>query len=440
MSCTIVNDIDVCERKPPPIEDLNRRTENDQYYQYFSGMHQLIPSTQETWLTVWTSDLETSGVNRSDLRLARLDEKGSPMRTCGEEAEFTVVDALPNIDSENNLYAPSLVSPRGGRAAPLLLWGYDDGQVTTLYGELLSEQGCPSVERQRFVVRQQPGVCSSFSGRTIGGTSRCLFPFRAAALDGGSDDAAHFVVAWREAEGLSLGTILARVLKYQGGEKFLPTALDSTGGAAALFRGSRQVVHFDLAGLSDGRWALAWVELVDADTQVAWLQLWNERLEALSEPVEIHRGPVPAAIYLDATSIGNDVGVTCIVDGGVLSLVASGEDGRVLAQRTLPSNSADWPRIAAQGSDHLVLTWSEGPPHLVATLLDRNLSPKFNNQACDSDAFVVSGTAGSAVRAELGFDTRGGLLIAWTSSTAGGDDRSGTALRSRYYSSNVLEP
>jgi hypothetical protein len=447
VGCTLLNGIDVCESRPAAIEDLNRRTENDQYY---AGMDELIRSTQETWLSTWTSNLEAAaGVNRSDLRIGRLDAAGSPLSTCGEEAELTIVEAPPSVDSESNAYGPSLIASRGESDAPLLIWGYDDGSRTTLYGQMLTNQGCPSLSRGRFVINETDGVCSHFRGRSLSSSSSCSLPFRAAALDTSDDGGTQFVLVWNQSVGLASGTLMARVVEYLAGEKFLPTALDSSGAAGPLLEGAHAVLFFDLVGLSGGRWAIVWVE-VATDIQMVWLQVWNDRLEAVGEPIEVHRGAIPDSISLDAAAIGGDIGIVFATATGVYGVRASGEDAGLLAQGEIRrSGSVDWTRIAADGRGQVVVAWTEatagsdgqdGAPHVLAQLFDENLEPIFNNQACDSAPFGISGGSGTAQREVLAFDPAGGLLVNWTSLAAGGDDRSGWAVRGRYYAPNTLRP
>lgn len=435
--CTVWNDVDVCERPPAPVQDLNRRTENNQF---FSGMDQLVPAAQNTWLSVWTSDLESTslGIDRSDIRIGRLDAQGAPLSSCGEEAELTVVEATPGTDTVSNAYAPSLIAPRAGNDEPLLLWGTDDGSTTTLFGEVLTNQGCHSVSPEPFVIRQLAGVCGTFRGRSLSAASRCLVPARAAALDSTDRGGDQYVLTWIEQHGVEPGTLMARVLEYKAGEKFLPTALDKQGEAASLLQGSHTPLWFDLVGLDDGHWAIAWVEDI-ASIQTAWFQLWNDRLEPLTEPINVHKGPIPDSVNLDVARVGDDVGVTFVASTGVYAAVASGKDGHVLVRHEVPSGKVDWVRITADSKDGVALSWTENG-RILLQLLGRNLSPRFNNQSCDSTPFVVDGGSGSAQREDLAFDAQRGLLLAWTSSDAGGDDRSGTALRGRYYARSVLEP
>ena len=434
--CTVWNKVDVCEREPGAIEDVNLRNENDQS---FSGADHLIPASEGTWLTVWTSGLSGSGAARRDLRIARLDAEGAPLHTCGEQGEFTVVEATPDADSESMLYTPSLVAPRNGDDTPLLFWGSDDGQTTTLFGEELSNQGCHPINSQPFVVAQQAGVCSTFPGRSQAEAQTCLLPFRAAALDTSENGGAQFVLVWREDHYGSAGATMARVLEYGLDEKFLATASSPRGDAVPLFQGSREPLSFDLVGLDDGKWAMAWIEL-GTTTQTAWIQLWNDRLEQLTQPVLLDEGTIPDTRILDVARVGDDVGVAFVVAGGVHATIASGRDGHALAQREIQrSSQTDWTRVGADTNGNIVLAWSEAN-HVLAGLFDRSLSPKFNNQACDNEPFVVDGATGSAGREDLAFDQHGGLLMTWTSSGAGGDDRSGTAVRSRYFTSGALKP
>ena len=435
--CTVWNKVDVCEREPGAIKDVNRFSDNDQS---FSGMDHLIPAAEGTWLSVWTSGLLASDAIRRDLRIARLDAEGAPLHTCAADAEFTVVEASPTLDRDSMVYTPSLIASRDGDDTPLLVWGSDDGQTTTLFGQMLNNQGCPAINSEPFVIEQQPGVCSAFAGRSQVGPSTCLIPVRAAALDTSENGGAQFVVVWKADKESGTGGTMARVLEYGVDEKFLATTLSPRGDAVPLLRGSREPPFFDLVGLDNGQWAIAWLELGTA-TQTAWLQLWNDRLEELSAPVLLDEGPIPDTLMLDATRVGDDVGVAFVVAGGVLGSIASGRDGHTLARREIQrSSQADWTRIAADSRGHVVLAWTEADTRVVANLFDRSLSPKFNNQACDSEPFVVSGGVGSAGREDLAFDPHGGLLMAWVSSGAGGDDRSGTAVRSRYFADSALEP
>jgi len=440
--CTVWNDVDACERQPGPAQDVNRLSENDQF---FTGTNHLIPTTQESWLSVWTSDVNASGDaldKRSEIRVSRLDAEGTPLGTCGEDGEWTPVAATTAPDQVNNAYDPSLSSPRhAGETYPLLIWGVDDGSTTTLMGQELTPGGCDWDNEPPFVVEQVPGVCSSFAGRVRSEDSRCLLPFRLAALDSSSKGGDQYVLLWEDQKGLGAPTLMGRVLDYRDGGNFLPTAANPSGEAGPLFAGSRLPVGFDLIGLDDGHWALAWLETT-LSTQSAWVQIWDDRLQPVSKPVQIHQGPPPNSILIDAERVGGDVGVTFVFEDGIYVAVASQKDAHVLAQRELPRPAdVNWARMAAAANeDTVALSWTEGKDRVMVQLLSRNLTPKFNDQACDDTPFVVDGGVGTATRQDLAFDAHGGLLVTWTSFEAGGSDRSGAGIRNRYFSPDVLKP
>lgn len=438
-ACTVWNDVDVCEREPGPVQDVNRRTEGDQYY---SGMSELVPSVRDTWLNVWASDLTGGALNRSEIRIGRLDGEGRPLSTCSDQGEATTVAASANTDEESGIYEPSLVMPRrAGDDDPLLFWGADDGVTTRLLGKQIGDQGCESSVPEIFEVHQVSGVCPRFSERQRTDDSHCLTPFRAAALDVTNSGGREYVLVWRETAGFGSPSLFVRVIEHKTEARFLPTALSARGEASPLLTGAHYPVWFDLVGLDDGRWAIAWVEAKPPTSQTAWVRVWNDRVEPLGDAVQVLEGDLPDTVQLDATRVGNDVGVVLVTSTGVSAIVASGKDGQVLTRRELPvSTKLNWVRMASDdASDTVAVSWTEAKSRVMVQLLSRQLSPKFNNLSCDSTPFAAN-SAGLAGGADMGFDSHGGLLLTWTSQDPEGDDRSGTAVRDRYYDRSVLHP
>jgi hypothetical protein len=446
-SCTVVNDIDVCEREAGAIRDVNRRTENDQYY---SSTSQLVASTRRTWLTSWAADLDgTADVARSEIRIARLDVTGAPLTTCGEPRDLTVAMANPNSDRYSFAYRPTLITPRVAGDYVLLLWAVDDGTTTSIRAQTLTEQGCPSETRPPFPIHEAAGVCGDFAGRQDAQRGVCINPLHAVALDTTELGGQQYVALWKEATGISDDTIMARVFELLSGAKFLPTALDVDGGAVSLLVGAHAPLLFDAVALDSGAWALAWLE-VAIDEMTVWLQVWNDRLQPQHDPVRLHRGALPSTYDLDLERVHDGLGLVFATEGDALQLVLTREDGRLRVKTELAAGAApDWSHITSLPDGNMLVSWSErrvgaeaddGPVTVRSRLFDSRLEPLFNNPACDSGTFTVSGADGSAERTNVAVDDVGGALFTWTSTDAGGDDRSGSGIRSRYYAQSTLRP
>lgn len=446
MGCSVINGIDACGHRPGPIADVNRRTEGSQY---FTSSRQLVRTAQDTWLAIWVTELEaTGGARRSDARIVRLNAKGEPLATtCGKVGEFTLIEAAPNLDAFSLVVTPDLAAPPDNGTHELVTWILDNGAATQVWARTLSRQGCPSEVEPPFLVHEESSVCPSLADRPLDLQSVCMLNARAVALDTSERRGEQFVIVWYQGSPASPSSLRARVVEYVVGPNFLATELDTDGRVVSLLSGSRSPLGFDVAALTNGRWVVVWSEVVLGE-QTVWMQVWTDRLEPQTEPTLLARGSAPETYAIKTARI--DFGVAVVfVSGGELRAIVTDEAAKPLRRATVRAGAAsvDWPSVSALSDGTIFVAWNEqgiagmtGSGQIRGSILDAELHPAFNNQACDARDFLISNGRGDNDRVNLAADATGGMVVAWTGSYAGGDDRSGAGILSRYYSASSIAP
>lgn len=454
--CTVIADIDVCERPRQAEQELNLRTTGDQY---LGSARALSPMPSGGALAVFSSDVSGDPVDmRTEVLGTLVALDGSRQLTCGELRDMTYAPATAPYEGYELQLTALVVPPPSRDGAGVVLFARDDETSMQTMAQFIDGNGCPyglGVEAVQISEQEGPHCDVVRSGEARPGVeSTCVTSLGGALLGSPADTQFDFAVVWASAHyfesGIASRRLMARVVRaFFGRAEFLGTELSTTGEPVELVAGVN-VHRLAAAGLGDGRFVVAWQELYTMTSFRTTAQLFGERLEPLSGPIALGESP---GGRVEVTNV--DIAVTG--DRILVAWIQPDRDetmramARVLDRDGTPLTDALRLSANDEGAEAQVTVTAlpEGRGFLVAfqesgdgshadrsesgiraIALGRDGEVLFANPACGrSDFQLNAATPGAQYRPSLATLEDGTIAAAWTDDGVNGVDPDGASVR-----------
>jgi hypothetical protein len=443
--CTLINQIDVCERREAVEHELNARTEGTQRLGTPRAVAALpAGGALVTFVSSISGDPDEV---RTEVRGVLVSPDGSPMPTCEQPGELTYAESADR-EIHNQ---PSVVPPETDDGIGLLVYSMDDGSSMQVYARPISATACPygTTGPVQVSLEQGPPCAALRSDAPLTDLPdfRCAASPVAARL---SDS--DFVVLWLELE--SVGHVVrtsvrARVLRARFTTlEFLPTVGSATGEPVDLGDVGRLVTDMTAEALGEGRFVVLWHE-TETDAFRTAVRTYDDRLGPLDDPRTLRTAPgdVPDSVGLDAAFDGERLLAAWIErdEAGVSRAVASlmsGDAaplGDVFRLGATASGEESGVSVSARRGGGFVAAWAEtgaagrgdrSGSGLRAVALASDGAVLFANRACDRADFQLNqATGGDQLDPSLVELVDGSLVAAWTDAGQNGVDRSLASIR-----------
>jgi len=438
-ACTVVADIDVCERAAPATRDLNALTEGDQQLAALAA----LPNGNAFALFFSTAIGDERPL--SELRGVLVGGDGATLPTC-DAAGLREVTYLTRRTIGTVSYAPPWAASERG----LVTWLEDDASgpmpVRLLRGLFLSETGC--VEAPPFEIARADDRYQLTSATVLTSASN------------------QFVAVWSELElSGAPGRIRARAVEFSFSDPEWLGNVDSPSGDAATLVDFVNAYSLGATIDGGGTFALSWYE-ASTFAPIIRFARFDDRLRERLAPVTLserrpdERSPDVTVMrvahadgqYLLAYTRRDDAGVARVfgqfVDANGAPLRGEHGDGafrigaRATAREILDS-------VIATTGGGFAVTWTEEVGDasagdlaldVRALLVDGARTTRFVNPACAAGDFDVTGGSRGLQERAIAVPAPGGLLIAWSDGGRNGTDPSGLGTRVRFYPDRALLP
>jgi hypothetical protein len=445
--CTLVNDIDVCERPGLPEHEVNRRTEGDQF---LHSPRALAAMPFGGALAVFVSEVSATDPDRTEVRGTVIGAEGTPLRTCDQDHELTYAAVDPSGPAEQLRLGPSVAGPATDDAAGLIVYTeqQDDGRWDVL-GRFVSGTGCPYQGLGSFNI-------------SLGGSEHLANWASVVSL--GAND---FLVLWTTSpsDPASLDYRLrARVVHADPlGPQFLPTVRSAVGDPVEFVPPGSTIAYAAAVVVAPGRVMVTWLANATAGP-IVWAAVVDDRLEEVVAPFVVAMGHpgLPPRAGLDMAFDGEQVLVVWVARDGRDVPTVWGRfltpDGDFLRAPQAPTGGAfavgrgggisqGRPTVASVPGGGFLVAWEElgaegsDTGAIGARAFDAQGGARFNNRACDRDAFTLHGPLEGPQRLpSLARLPGGSLAAAWTDGGFNGPDRSSRSIRGVVLSPRDLFP
>lgn len=440
--CTVVNDVDVCERNAHPEHELNRRTEGMQNLQSSDAVGAMPFGGG---LVVFLSAVSASNPDRSEIRGTLIGPDGAPQPTCEQPEEFTYAEADPDGPAAQLRLAPVIAPPLTDDSAGLIAYLAQDADGNfEVWGRFVSGTGCPFQDLPPFPISQD--------GPTHG-------PNGPAVVGLAPDD---FLVVWPSVPNdltSTDGWVRARIVHADPlGAQFLPTTPQPDGLPVDLTAGGQQVVFASAVVMEPDRVLVTW-QVNETAGPVLWATILNGRLETQVGPFLLGQGQegLPMGAGLDMAFDGQQVLVVWIqrnandipqvwgrylTPEGDFLTAPQAPQGGPFPVSPFEGASAAKPSVVALPEGGFVVAWEQSGSAdatgstLRAMAFAPEGGPQFNNRSCDRTAFSLNlADEGDQTWPSLAQLEGGAIVSAWTDLGFNGPDRSDGSIRAF-----VMEP
>jgi hypothetical protein len=436
VGCTLVNDIDVCDRPGLPEHEINRRTEG---HQALGSPRALAAMPFGGSLAVFASEVSATDPSRTEIRGTLIGAEGTPLRTCDQDHELTYAAVDPSGPAEQLRLGPAVAAPTTDDAAGLVVHTeqQDEGQWEVV-GRFVSGTGCPYQGLASFnISADAPDHLASWATAVPLGGNDFLVLWPTEPSDPSSLD-------WR---------LRARVVHADAlGPRFLPTVLSAEGEPVDLVPPGSLVAFAAAAVVAPGHVMVTWLANTTAGP-LAWAAVLDDRLDEVVAPFVVGMGHpgLPPRAGLDIAFDGEQVMVVWVArdardvptvwgryltpDGDFLR-APQAPTGEAFAVGRAGGISQGRPTVAPVAAGGFVVAWEElgaegsDTGTIGARAFDAQGGARFNNRACDRDAFTLHRALEGAQRQpSLALLSDGSLAAAWTDGGFNGPDRSGRSIR-----------
>lgn len=452
MTCTVWNDLDVCDRAAPVPSKVNNRTEGAQSV---ASPYAVTPlATGEAFVAFVSQATALSPA--LEVRGTRLDASGKPLRDCDVlvAAERTIagVDLTNPVIDFNNF--PAVATPAVPSRAGIVTWLRKRGDAPDeLLATLLAANGC------FYPADSAPGAVLAVHEAAAGQALDGPIPI---ALGGANDD---FVIVWRQvgvSAGLPSHAAYAVALRWNGLRLApLATTRSPAGAPADLGVPSRFIIDLAATRIDASLFAVAWHQTGAGRVGSTFLAIYDEQLTQVVPPtlVQEDEDKEGLAVRTKAVRIAFDGTHLLVVGtrgaGGSVKLWGrvfdrQGRDQtpeRPFAEPMLLTGEPgveSMPAIAARAGAGFVVVYrrdadgvtNDSGAGLRALVLATTAGRAFNIPACGEGSFAI-GTPGAGSRnPAITQLTSGGWLVVWSEDLTAGD----TDVRSMVFEPKQLLP
>lgn len=463
-SCSVVNDVDVCERELPPGYEINARTEGDQGVG--SGRPVMPLPSGRAVVFFLSQPSGAANEQRMELRGRVVAADGLPQPTCAESQEFTYSEATSDSTAVDRMYSPSVTTPAGSDVPGFVAYARD-AATASVYLHAVGESACPINMFEPLLVAEVPAPPCVVARGVFDPTepppeSNCIRQPRPVRL-ASADDVHTVAVVWDHshihAGGASsrLYARVARITPWAGIAEFLPVA-GSLDGDPVVLPGGEAVDGHDAIGLGDGTFAVAWNEPLHSDSSRVSLRRFDDRLNPIGEQIDVsgrYTPPPPGESYVTTASDGESILVAWAegdAEGGsqIVGRVLDADGNPRTERFTIHGHGVVQRTPAAIGLSQggFAIAWEtldatrdERTSSITSVILGPYGQRTFVNPACDRAPFQVSSVEIGAQRfpsiAQL---ASGSLLWGWTDDGWNGPDMSGSSVRVRIARERDLFP
>jgi hypothetical protein len=390
-------------------------------------------------LAVFVSEVSATDPDRTEIRGTLVGAEGTPLRTCDQDHELTYAAVDASGPAEQLRLGPAVAAPTSDDAAGLIVYTeqQDDGRWDVL-GRFVSGTGCPYQGLGSFNI-------------SLGGPEH-LANWGSVVSLGGND----FFVLWTTSpsDPTSLDYRLrARVVHADPlGPQFLPTVRSAAGDPVELVPPGSTIAYAAAVVVAPGRVMVTWLANTTAGPIVR-AAVVDDRLDEVVAPFVVGRGHpgLPPRAGLDMAFDGEQVMVVWVArnaravptvwgrylttDGDFLR-APQAPAGEVFAVGPVDGGSQGRPTVAPVAGGGFVVAWEEGGADgsdtgtIGARAFDAQGGARFNNRACDRDAFALHDPLDGPQRLpSLALLPGGSLAAAWTDGGFNGPDRSSRSIR-----------
>ena len=459
--CSVIADIDVCERQPSAEQAANARVEGDQDIR----ARALVPMPSGGAFAVFTSDVSAdSNDGRSEVRGVLLDLEGAPGPTAGAGNEYTYGPSTSPPGSLDIHSVPMVVPPDVGEGLGVIVYNAIDETSSEIEAVFIGGSGAPFAldlgAATRTVSREGGRPCAlARDGERA--ESRCASSARAVALTASSADPEvyrDFAFFWLSVDvpefGVATTTVRGSLVRGRFGAQVPQPARDELEpGPVDLVVGTI-LTAIEAVSLGDGQTMLLWQESDVAGAGVIYSMILDRFLDEVRPRTEVARSELGLSQTAPLTAARSGDRIMAV--WGEL-----GAEGRstLVMQRVAPNGGpvgatrAVWESAGVQ-NDPSITALSAREGYAVAweatddsgddsasggvrmVLLDEEGDPVFANGACGASVLQVNDLQdGRQWRPSLTTFADGSLMAAWT-----GRDISGQGIRARVWRPRELLP
>lgn len=439
-ACSVLNDVDVCDRRSPGDREANVLTEGAQA---IHGRGALATLPNEGALLAFLSSPPGDYAIRRGIRVSLLTAQGEPIRTCDAPGGGGL-DVVSLADDGDMLrYYPFLATAARIEDTHLLVWSEipawpEPGEVRALG---LYSTGC--VRQPSFAISDSPD----------------WIPNIAQAVRTGENE---YTIIWTESfwddalEVVTMSRVMGRVVSLLGGVEFLGT-VHSVAGDPAVLTDLGSPVRVGVARIDDDRFAVATLD--GLRDEVVGLYVLDDRL-AVQDSYDVMRvsgGGMPTDASVDVVWTGERL----------LVLWTQLEDDRLIAwaRWVRPGVGPEGPSFrigapgageqlelsgAAMGDGRVFVVWEErngtgrtdgDGGGIRALMLDRTGDVQFADPACGRGDFQLNTTtSGNQWNPAVTVLDDGTIVTAFTDDSGVGVDRSESGVRTRVFKQADLLP
>ncbi len=440
-ACSVVNDLDVCEREAGPEVDGNVLTPGAQQVH---GRGSIAELPGEGGLLAFVSAPMGESTVRREVRLALLTQRGEPIRTCDADGGGEIGVATFDEHGDALRYRPFAAASPDPDGHHLVVWSEATDLLGPgeLRGRRLWSTGC--LGDVVFAISDSPEWKPVVGQVAVTGVDQ-------------------FAVVWSEAfydegrGGATVARVMARVLDTSGSPpEFLGTVRDIDGGPVQLPE-IGDVQRIAIASIDEDRFAVA--AMGGGVDTVVRVHVFDDRLE------HIATNDVARTDGLSPHPEGN---VEVAFDGEKLLVVWTQPDGsgaqRAMARlldpfsgpvsgifrigSTTTGDEVDVTAVARPGGGFFV-AWQEenavgrtdgDGSGVRGVMLDPDGEFQFANPACGQGDFALNATTRGNQESPSLAVVDGSVFVAWTDDSGVGLDRSESGVRLRVFRSEDLLP
>lgn len=459
--CSLVSEIDVCERSPAEERAANGRVEGDQT----THVDSLAAMPGGGAFVAFVSELSAEGGDeRTEIRGVLLDPQGGPQPTNGATTEQTYAPATVAPGAFELHQEPMVVPPDDEDGIGVVVYDAIDEESSQIEAVFISASGAPfarSIELATTVISEAEGPTCNLVREPPFRPARCALSPVAVPLgptrDTESDRDFAFIWASYSADeftGLT-ATLRGRLLRAHYSLQEPRNARDELEPVSVELAARASIVDLTAVGLDDGHIMVLWTESEVGRALRVQAMILDRFLNEIVAPTEVARGVDGRESFPDIAAARSGDRVLVVWN----DVAVDGRErvrARATSQRAEPLGPiVDVSASAGTQSEPSVTALAERPGFAVAwtaaddpadedasgsgirmALVDELGMPRFANPACDAEEFQANPeTEGPQRRPSLATLSDGTVIGVWT-----GTDISGTGLRSTAWTPRALLP
>ena len=447
-ACSVINDIDVCERAPASELQVNARVEGDQWV----GHDSLAAMPGGGAFAAFASEVsaDPSDEGRTEVRGTLLDVGAAPQPTFEAENEYTYAPTTSAPGSLQRRSRPSVSAPDVEDGFGVIVYTTSDEESSQIEAVVIRGSGAPSaltLPEATFTVSAEEGPTCAVDGTTILRPARCALSPVAVPLEPTDRVDLHrdYAFFWQAVSVPELGFHTSVVrgslvrARYQAVEPQPARDQLSPGPVDIL---SATFVHDLVAiGVGEGRVMLIWATQEVRNTVVVNAMVLDSRLNVVVPTTEIGRSeeesrtPVSLAVAFDGQRV---LVVWTEGNGGALAHVV----GRLVSPMAVPlgpkrtlsqgeGSQRDPAATTLSARDGFAVAWeAEGDSRdedgsgtgIRMMLLGADGVPIFANAACGAGDFQVNAEhEGNQRQPALTTLNDGTVVVMWSGPDISGD-------------------